>query len=222
MSVQQFTQLDIRVDILHSFIWVVYLAWCDFVVDLIASVQISEKVGRRLWWWWDKRSGHKAWVIRMCFIGKVQTHWDQEMRDRRRTKSRAWSSFSSTPRGFFIKNSSWQAKQSIQPTTVPVYGDCMEICIDLAQILAVASWPCTVFHHGVLDQKQHACCPPSTLIAWPVLLHLPLVSQIKDTAILKIWNGQGRLDMHLLTNILITHSMELSNTQRATNCVATQ
>jgi hypothetical protein len=31
-------------------------------------------------------------------------------------------------RGLFIKNLSWQAKQSIQHTTVTLYGDCVKIC----------------------------------------------------------------------------------------------
>jgi hypothetical protein len=37
-----------------------------------------------------------------------------------------------TPRGLFIKISSWQAKQSIPHTAVMFYGDCMKICEDFA------------------------------------------------------------------------------------------
>jgi hypothetical protein len=38
----------------------------------------------------------------------------------------------------FIKNSSWQAKQSVPHTTVIFYGDCMKIC-ELSLILCLSN-----------------------------------------------------------------------------------
>jgi hypothetical protein len=35
-------------------------------------------------------------------------------------------------RGLFIKNSSWQAKQSIPHTAVTLYDDCVKMCEDFA------------------------------------------------------------------------------------------
>jgi hypothetical protein len=35
--------------------------------------------------------------------------------------------------GFFIRNSSWQAKQSIPYTPTKFYGDCMKMCEDFTQ-----------------------------------------------------------------------------------------
>jgi hypothetical protein len=41
--------------------------------------------------------------------------------------------FSSTSRGLFTKNLSWQDKQSILHTALTFYGNCMKLCKDLSQ-----------------------------------------------------------------------------------------
>jgi hypothetical protein len=64
-------------------------------------------------------------------------------------------------------------KESIPRTTVAFYGDCVKMCGDFARNfatkeLAVASRQRTVsryvFRQGIVDQKQHECLPPPTLI----------------------------------------------------------
>jgi hypothetical protein len=63
---------------------------------------------------------------------RVQFHQDRKMRDRWRAKRRACSSFSLPSKRLFTKNSSWEAKQSIQYTTVTLQGDCLKMCEDFA------------------------------------------------------------------------------------------
>jgi hypothetical protein len=64
--------------------------------------------------------------------GKVQTYLDRKRRDKWEAKPRACLLFSLTSRGLLTKNSSPQAKQSIQRTTVTFYGGCVKMCKDFA------------------------------------------------------------------------------------------
>jgi hypothetical protein len=107
---------------------------------------------------------------------KVKTHRDRKRRDRWRAKSRACSSFYLTSRWLFIRNTSWQAKQSIPHTTVTSYGDCVNICEIFAPPPPLnfgdKSTGCciTTKHHltfitrDFFDQQQHDCRPPLTLL----------------------------------------------------------
>jgi hypothetical protein len=63
---------------------------------------------------------------------KFHTHQDRKRRNRLRAKSRACSSFFFGAKGFFTKNSSWQAKQSFPHTTVSFYYDYVKMCEDFA------------------------------------------------------------------------------------------
>jgi hypothetical protein len=89
------------------------------------------------------------------------------MRNRRRTKSRACSSFYLTLRGLLTKNVSWQAKKSILHTTVTISGVCENVR-RLRPVLAVASWQHTfshfLFHLAIFFYQTHDCRPPPTLL----------------------------------------------------------
>jgi hypothetical protein len=82
----------------------------------------------------------------------------------KKEKSRACSSFSLTSKGFFTKNSSWQTEQSIQHTTVTLYGNCEKICPEFfRKKLAVASQQRTISHYFFSPEniwpKQLDCRP---------------------------------------------------------------
>jgi hypothetical protein len=62
--------------------------------------------------------------------GKSKLNETGKRQDKRRVKSRAYSTFSLTSRALFTNSSSWQAKQSILHTTVTFYGDCPKFVFD--------------------------------------------------------------------------------------------
>jgi hypothetical protein len=76
--------------------------------------------------------------------GKVQTNRDWNKWDRWTAKSRACSTFSLASRGLFIKNSSWQAIQSIPHTILRIYDDCVKMCKDFALNIGDKNW---LLHH---------------------------------------------------------------------------
>jgi hypothetical protein len=96
----------------------------------------------------------------------------------RQVKSKAKSMFIILfdTKGFFTKNSSWQAKQSILHTTVKFYGDCVKTCEDFvpkfgekrtgfaSRQRAVSHF---LFNEGIFDQVQHYCRPPFLLSYFP-------------------------------------------------------
>jgi hypothetical protein len=81
-----------------------------------------------------------------------------------------------TSRGSFIKNSSWQAKQSIEHTTVTSYGDCVKMCEDFAPNFGDKNW---LLHQD--DAPSHTSTftrefwPKATWLLSPAPIHPPFL-----------------------------------------------
>jgi hypothetical protein len=117
---------------------VVYLTWCNFVMDPTASVYQILCKSRKKWdgdpdsdqtsvWGREHETYMGVWLA--CSIQSRPN----------KGKSRACSSFSLTWRRLFTKN---------LHTTVMIYGDCMKMCEDF------------VPNYG---NKRTGCCIPTTL-----------------------------------------------------------
>jgi hypothetical protein len=63
----------------------------------------------------------------MSCTRRVQTHQDQKQARQVKNKDKSMF-FILTSRELFIKNPSWQAKQSFPYITVAFYGDCVKMC----------------------------------------------------------------------------------------------
>jgi hypothetical protein len=77
--------------------------------------------------------------------------------------------FSLTSRGFFIKNSSWQAKHSIPLTTVIVYGDCVKMREDFVSKFGDKRTGCciTATHRLTLPSSPGIFLPKNSVIVVP-------------------------------------------------------
>jgi hypothetical protein len=83
-----------------------------------------------------------------------------------RKQSQEHAHHSLTSNGLFIKNSSWQAKQSILHTTVTFYCGCVKMCEDFAANLGDKRTGCciTTMHSLTLSFSPGNLWPKTT---WP-------------------------------------------------------
>jgi hypothetical protein len=166
---------------------------------------------------------------------KVQTHRDRKRQDRWRAESRVCSSFSSTSRGLFTKNSSWQAKQWILHATVTFYGDCVKMCKEFALNFGDKRIGCCImathrltlpFSPGNYWPKTPWLSSPThpTHLTWPpaTFLFPPTEDKTERLLFWHNWDDRGRIAGG--ANTLTEHDfrMHLKNRRSAGNSAYVQ
>jgi hypothetical protein len=124
--------------------------------------EISEKVRRRPWQWLDEHSRKEAWGCTRVFEWHARFRADRKGEICEEQGQEHAHIFSLTSKGFFAKNPSSQAKQSIPHTTVMFYGNCVKMCEDFAPNFGDKRTGCCIrathhltllFYQGIFYQK---------------------------------------------------------------------